>query len=421
MAAADNISSSTPSGKRIKEAEGPLESGSVSRKRARLAPDVPQKPPLRRRSPEFYYDDGNIIVIVEDTEFRLHLSRLRRHCTYFSRLFELAAVGQENQNDVTLVDSNPGAREDDGREVIILPGEMNHVLGGISIADFTEFLRAYENPLMHVTVPPKQSICISLVRVADKLGCKTVSDVARSRLRKLWPLLVPQRTIDWKKKTLGETTAIIALAREFNLPEVLRRAFYELVRNPAFWETITTNRDSVKLADADLIALYHARHTLQQEWRTLLLTQPLPEASCLNSQRGKDRCAYTNVASRISAWRRLVVETGHLETGAVDPIYHIDVILAAVEFRDLAGTWCTLCITERNCVWAAAKSQWWGMLDELFKIPAAAGVASTANKWYVPGHLCVDAVFMNFCADPVRYGTLHKHIKAYVKLCPYRS
>lgn len=238
---------------------------------------------------------------------------------------------------------------------------------------------------MHVTVPPKQSICISLVRVADKLGCQTVSDVARNRLRKLWSLVVPPRAIDWKKRALGDTTAIIALAREYNLPEVLRRAFYELVRSSAFWEAIATDRDSVELADADLIALYHVRHTLQQEWRTLLLTQPSLDASCLDAPRGKDKCMYTNIPSRVSAWQRLVVGTGHLETGAVDPIYSADVILAAAAFKNLGGTWCSLCITERKSAWAAAKARWWDMLDELFKIPAAEGVANAANLWYVSG------------------------------------
>lgn len=138
----------------VKEEEDALESGVVSRKRARTGPDVPQKPPIRRRNPEFYYDDGNVTVAVEDMEFRMHLSRLRRHCTFFKP----AADSQEDQNDVTLVDSIPSAKEDDEREVVNTLGEASYVLGGISIADFTEFLRAFENPLYvhlsaYVSVP----------------------------------------------------------------------------------------------------------------------------------------------------------------------------------------------------------------------------------------------------------------------------
>lgn len=40
------------------------------------------------RSSDFYYPDGNVIVRVQDTYFRLLRSRLTRHCKYFEVLFK---------------------------------------------------------------------------------------------------------------------------------------------------------------------------------------------------------------------------------------------------------------------------------------------------------------------------------------------
>ncbi len=43
----------------------------------------PEFPPSHKRSVEFWYRDGNIIVNAEGTYFQLFLSRLERHCGYF--------------------------------------------------------------------------------------------------------------------------------------------------------------------------------------------------------------------------------------------------------------------------------------------------------------------------------------------------
>lgn len=213
-----------------------------------------------------------------------------------------------------------------------------------------------------------------MLRVADKLGCKTVSDTARNRLRQLWPLTVPEGTAAWKEKDLNETLAIIALARQFNVPELLKRAFYELIRDASFWEMIHTDRDSVELPDSDLLALYHARHELQQEWRTLILTPPSPGSSCLSLPHSGNKCRYTVASQRSVSWRTLFVASCYLDKGSEDQIYYVDFMVEDSVFDDHAGKlWCTPCIEERKNAWEDAKAKWWKMLDELFKVPAAEG------------------------------------------------
>ncbi|OJT03847.1 hypothetical protein TRAPUB_5470 [Trametes pubescens] len=285
MEGIDDLDPSTSgSGKRLNEDEDNLEGKAITRKRAKTVPDVSPETahPKPTESSEFYYADGNIIDIVEDVEFCLHLSRRMKHCTLFSHLWELATDGPST-------------------------GEARHTLEGISAADFTEFLRVFENPLY---------VRNFMLRMADKIGCKTVLDVAKRRLCEHWPLTVPQRT-NFMKKGLSNSIAIIELARQFNIPEILKRAHYEILRSYSFWANIVANRDSVKLADTDLLTLYHARHVLQQEWRTLLLTPPVPKDLCLSSK----GCVYTESATRSEKWRSQVID--HLEDKAVDPIRYI--------------------------------------------------------------------------------------------------
>lgn len=218
---------------------------------------------------------------------------------------------------------------------------------------------------MHSTAPCSQDVAISLLRVATKLGCGTIQKFAKDRLRALWPLTAPRGR---KRKELSETIAIIALARELDLPEVLKCAFYELLRNSSFWDMVVTKRGDVKLADADVLNLYHTRHVLQQEWRALVLTPPSPGSACLGPQ-GQQRCASSIRAGSAGLWRSYFIEMGSLEMGAADPMCYVDVLRDGWLFRNMVNEdWCRSCTAERKAAWEGAKTRWWDMLDGLLKI-----------------------------------------------------
>ncbi len=218
---------------------------------------------------------------------------------------------------------------------------------------------------MHNIAPCSQNEAISLLRVATKLRCGAVQKVAKHRLRTLWPLTAPGNVR--KKKNLHEATTIIAIACELDLPEVLKRAFYEVIRNPSFWDLLVTKRANVKLSDADMLNLYHVRHVLQQEWRALVLTPPSPGSTCLAPQE-KLRCSNASRARRAGHWRSHFVETGDLEKGAADPVCYVDAILEGPFFKKPDGTWCSECLAERKAAWEGSKVRWWGLLDRLLNI-----------------------------------------------------
>lgn len=222
---------------------------------------------------------------------------------------------------------------------------------------------------MHVIAPCSQGTAVSLLRVATKLGCGTVHKVAKHRLCSLWPPTAPSNSR--RRKNLNETTDIIAVARELDLPEVLKRAFYELLRNPSFWDMLVNKRANVKLPDADVITLYHARHILQQEWRALALAPTSPESVCLGTQE-QQRCASSIPARSAGRWQSHFVQTGDLEKGALDPVCYVDVILEGPLFKRTEGPWCSACFAERKAAWEGAKARWWDTLDGLFKIETEA-------------------------------------------------
>lgn len=181
----------------------------------------------------------------------------------------------------------------------------------------------------------------------------------------MWPSELLGHT--WKIGFLEATTNIVAAAREFNMPELLKRAFYEFLCNPSFWEAISANRKGVNLADTDLIRLYHARHVLQQEWNTLVLTPPMPGEKC-PTLLAKKPCTFITTKRRKVYWRSHFVDTGELEKGGADLIAYANIVLEGPLFKVPDETWCKACLDERTEVWQAARNRWWDMLDGLFEI-----------------------------------------------------
>ncbi|KAI0349910.1 hypothetical protein OH77DRAFT_1490038 [Trametes cingulata] len=412
----------SPSGPSVQREAPPTDEGGVtantsSRKRAledvkdaTTAPKQPRTDPApgeaepviaalagRVRCPEFHYCDGNIFVVVENVEFRLHLSRLQQHCEFFRTHWGLddepCADGAERKLDVGAavqdrrlpVAAGPGqpvgdpsllraVNEPSGQGALVeAAGVINaahaagvvgggaipeQTLDGLTVPDFLEFIRALETPLMYAMTPPSQAAALALLRVATPLGCPAVAEFARRRLRQLWPDTLPPDPIE----TIGYPAAleVISAARAFGLPELLKRAFYEVLRSAAFWERVEAARHelALALADADLLMLARARYAFQQLWcERVLVPPPHPCAT--------GRCLEQAAAKREVAWYGYVVKSGYLQRGHEDPLLYIDGLRRNVT-KSLGKAWCTACLEASMASWAAAKQEWWKKIDELF-------------------------------------------------------
>ncbi|OSC96917.1 hypothetical protein PYCCODRAFT_1440687 [Trametes coccinea BRFM310] len=343
-----------------------------------------------QRCEDFWYPDGNIVVVVQQVGFHLLLSCLKTYCKLFEREFpdegricrpeapaeadvsaavesreKVLYIGEGQTGDDSQVDESPSSGSQGA-------GDRPYTLVDVEAADFVTFLQALDTPLKYVLTPPTQAECLSLLRTAKTLECASVAEIAKHRLRSFWPPTLPGKH---KKKSVTHTIDVINVAREVGVPEVLRAAYYELVRSPSFWERVATRRHALALSDADLVALYHARDVLQKKWAALLFTVPGSRGMCIGGNafnsgpvaRLKERCYRNEEAARKAAWQSELVQHTFLEKGSEDPIWYVERMLQSSAFRSLEGMWCATCMEQRREAWTAARTEWWDLLNDLFK------------------------------------------------------
>ncbi|KAI0363506.1 hypothetical protein BV20DRAFT_983757 [Pilatotrama ljubarskyi] len=361
--------------------------------------------PVRLRSAEFYYPDGNIIVIVGNVEFNLHLSRLIDTCDFFARNWifdeepdeetgerrirvrdgakgdtdgdesdtggdENDTDGNDSEADGEESDSDEDKSDTDGDGEGVQIGETDNGTsqdGDICVQRLDDGYRFHVLPSSarealvrgYAITPPTQPVAIALLRVATRLGCRDVRDLAEHRIEQLWPCTVIHANLS-EPKADSDALEIISVCREFKLQGFLKRAFYELVRSTTFWKKVETERHMLALADADLLMLYRARHVLQQLWRELVFVPP--PHPCPTGL-----CQHTSAPQRQASWSAEMVKRGHPRKGEEDPIGYLDTFKRRV-FEQLNGTWCKTCLTKSAVAWLEAKREWWRKLNGLFKL-----------------------------------------------------
>ena len=206
---------------------------------------------------------------------------------------------------------------------------------------------------------------LAILRASHVLDCPDMRAFAIGKLRGSWPPDKPK--LPGGRRNPNHAIHIIQVARECNAPELCKRAYYELIRNPNVWSGLARNRAVVKLPEADLITLLLARQELQRLWFELVFEPPCKEEGACNGCQGMRRGGF----SRSAAWRNQMIEDGHFEAGRVDPIGYLELLLTEKrKYLEGAGqtNWCTECVQERVGAWAEAQKEWWAKLDEWFKL-----------------------------------------------------
>ncbi|KAL7284893.1 hypothetical protein ACG7TL_002207 [Trametes sanguinea] len=325
-----------------------------------------------QRCEDFWYPDGNIVVVLFEREFsdegrisRLEAPSEANVSAAVESREKVLYIGEGQTGDDPQVDESPSSGSQGA-------GDRPYTLVDVEAADFVTFLQALDTPLKYVLTPLTQAECLSLLRTAKTLECASVTEIAKHRLRSFWPPTLPGKH---KKKSITHTIEVINVAREVGVPEVLRAAYYELVRSPSFWERVATRRHALALSDADLVALYHARDVLQKKWAALLFTVPGSRGMCIGGNafnfgpvaRLKERCYRNEEAARKAAWQSELVQHTFLEKGSEDPIWYVERMLQSSAFRSLEGMWCATCMEQRREAWTAARTEWWDLLNDLFK------------------------------------------------------
>ncbi|KAI0327383.1 hypothetical protein GY45DRAFT_1132639 [Cubamyces sp. BRFM 1775] len=328
-------------------------------------PKTVQALPSYRLSQEFWYPEGNIVVIVAKVGHKLYLSRLKKYCKFFMK--EFPDVPEQT------------VAEEDGSNEQHSEARQNYVLSGVSIADFVEVLRTLETPLRFNAEPMSQLVALSLLRAGTRLKCDIALDAAKGRLRELWPTTPPDYEGQNAATHPKDVWTVIDTARKHGVPEVLKRALYALLLKPSAWERPPPGqkhaRPGVQVPTSDVLMLYHARHVLQREWQALLFVVPGESGGrCVReADAGADRCRVVEKEPRAMKWRSTLIHNGFWDKGAGDVIGYAGVVAEKMSAHAAEPAekrvWCTLCLHERRAAFLAAREKWWGMLDELFGLP----------------------------------------------------
>lgn len=235
--------------------------------------------------------------------------------------------------------------------------------------------------------PPFKTLA-AVFCAARTLRFGQIDALATYKLTNMWPgdlhKLSPLRT--------PHAAETVVLARMYDLPAVLKRAFYELLRSEGFAQqsvvgpSSNTPADSpstevtldgsrlvgkAKLSHADLVRLITTREKLSLAW-TLLVGTPPSSASlpCMlqhttgpnalySTNAARERCA---AATRNSAaiWAEWVLDSGLFETWMYDPVCGLE-RLSVLDWE--SSGYCSSCVMSRRQLWSRKREEIWENLD----------------------------------------------------------
>ncbi|KAI0649593.1 hypothetical protein C8Q79DRAFT_939463 [Trametes meyenii] len=363
-----------------------------------------QKVISRKRNENFWHLDGSVVVQVQNTLFRLHRSRLTQHSEYFATLFRKSDRSNDGPSD--MVDSCPV-----------------YVVKGVSVLDFERLLTALDAGIAYAITPPDFHVLLSLVRAAHTFAFPSILAFAVHHLRAMWPRDL-EHLPGPSAQRAARATETIRLAQACGLPDLLKAAYYELLRAPDFAQDaaayvlaessppepsshahthtalleahlrMETEADeaaapSARLAASDLVRLVAAKQALDREWLALARAPPLPSAiPCpldgpahavpaphgdvgvgvgANGQPNVDvdgerrRCQAARAAD-VREWTVRLLQNGVFDAGLEDIMAGVQ-RLVDVDWRGMG--YCIGCVGERRDAWQEAREKIWARLDVL--------------------------------------------------------
>ncbi|GBE83708.1 hypothetical protein SCP_0507640 [Sparassis crispa] len=320
---------STVKVEQVSPKSGPAELTALS---TASAPSSSAKFALCTRHPVFWHENP-IVLLVQDTLFKLHRSRLEHESTYFADLFKRS--------------SNPPLEGD------VMDGCPVYAVNSVSAADFSVLMEAMDGGIMYALNPPPFPALASLLRAAHALGFPKILDFAKHVLRTMWPPDVAHVS----SVRIPHAAETITLARTCGVPEVLKRAYYELLRSPGFKQTDDNHVDTCakpSLGLAEYMRLVVTREKLQEMWiqiasapEVLLCRLPfLPSPSDSDVERQRV-CSQTRTKD-VEVWAEMVVQVPLFKEGMLDPLDALS-NLAALDWH--ARGFCLRCVNHWRRTW----------------------------------------------------------------------
>lgn len=193
--------------------------------------------------------------------------------------------------------------------------------------------------------PPEDAVVVSILRAAHALDFINFRTWAVRLIAQRWSskmdTLKTTCAILYSKQVLDDPCAMIRLARDCEVPSVLPRAFYELVRLPSDnWGPITLE---------DFTTAMTIQRELTRQWLAFVALPPKAESSkkrCLLAWMGK----MGGAAGIAAAWTH-------------DPILGLDELIEWTQ-QDLIDP-CLACASTWKTASEQAKMQMWSTVTDL--------------------------------------------------------
>ncbi|KAF8351845.1 hypothetical protein F5887DRAFT_1277607 [Amanita rubescens] len=312
--------------------------------------------------------DGNTLVQIGETRFRLHRSTLVGQSKWFREMIEnpphdrCIYADEETSATVYCLDSLD-----------------------VSVKDFVALLNALDDAILYAYTPPSLRNVAAIFRAADALEFDKFRAYAISYLEDQWPNDISELTTD-RVKYAADT---VLLARRRNINSVLKRALYELVRAEGFMQETTgddgdgeADSDQSALSASDISLLLYTREQLTTFWMGKIHL-PAQASKCISPVGSQ---SYKNCVLRVygadSMYKTLILGSKVFEKYRYDPICGLDAFCDAPWVcgetwplnygKDLptsnSGYLCSACATKWRSIWREEQNKLWDDMDTWFEL-----------------------------------------------------
>ncbi|KAJ7181543.1 hypothetical protein C8R43DRAFT_869463 [Mycena crocata] len=307
--------------------------------------------------------DGSIVIQIQETKFKLHKSVLAKHSPWFAGLFDGKTVtgGEYVERD-----------EDGSTPMYIL------ALPTLHSKDFVRLLDAFDNAITYVHEDPSFIRIAGVLRVSTLLSFTDFREWAVRILEDKWSPSLADLTND----RIKHATESVLIARSCDVPSILKRAMYELVRLAGYDQ----NEDQEGVSTRDFRMLIRAREELTAVWLMTTSESPFsPTFSTCASQPAAApptpvpapvpaaavaaaQCTTLNPLLAGKAHHKLIRESGIADDYLYDPLCGLQMLIDA----DWAAEgYCAACVELRREMWANRREKVWDNLDIWFGLEAA--------------------------------------------------
>ncbi|CAL1702981.1 unnamed protein product [Somion occarium] len=268
-----------------------------SKRARRFSSSSLQKPPSKSGTFEVTHEDSLIAIYLEDERFDVQKSRFLRHSESFSQVF------------IPDRGFRIGASALVGPWMLLSKTAVRII--GVSAADFKSLLEALDDVYDFMFDTPVFPKLASILRASTVLGFTKVTRFVVNCLEHMWPSDLSRLS----HTRIPYAIETIEIARKNDIPQIRKRAFYEVVK-AASGASIQDDNFGDMLSDKDRLLVYRVQAVFQKEWMMIAKAAPHTQCDKTKSAGRSSCCVHRDI--RVQHWSVLVTESPVYDEGVQD-------------------------------------------------------------------------------------------------------